>query len=101
MYICLQFVNEVRTIYRFILEKSKHGIQFVPGCLFNFMTRKTFNGETNQSELEVNLFDDYIEISISDDDSTSFVHLTKSDIYELIDELNIFLSIAPLGGKHE
>jgi hypothetical protein len=65
------------------------------------MTRKTFNGETNQSELEVNLFDDYIEISISDDDLTSFVHLTKSDIYELIDELNIFLSIAPLGGKHE
>lgn len=65
------------------------------------MTRKTFNGETNQSELEVNLFDNYIEISISDDDSTSFVHLTKSDIYELIDELNIFLSISPIGGKHE
>ena len=66
------------------------------------MTRKTFNGETNQSELEVNLFDNYIEISISDEDcSTSFVHLTKSDIYELIDELNIFLSISPIGGSHE
>lgn len=66
------------------------------------MTKKTFLGETNDNELEISLFDNFIEFSITDEDyKINFVHLTKFDIEELIDELNIYLAIMPEGGSNE
>jgi hypothetical protein len=65
------------------------------------MIKKVYLGETNGNELEVCLFDQFVEISITDEDEkNNFIHLTKFDLNELIDEFNIFLELLE-GGKHE
>ena len=65
------------------------------------MTKKTYSGETNDNELEINLFDKFLEISITDKDyKINHIHLTIFDIYELIDELHICLELLE-GGSNE
>jgi hypothetical protein len=77
-------------------------LQFVPVGLFYFMTETKFICETTGNLLEVNQFDNFIEISID----TKFkhipplaVHLTIDDSEKLIDELHNFIMKIEGGNK--
>ena len=66
------------------------------------MTTKTFSCEENSNvELNVFQFDEYVEISIINENrKINFVHLTKRDAEQLMDELhNTLIKIE--GGKYE
>ena len=66
------------------------------------MTTKTFSCEENSNvELNVFQFDEYVEISITNENQKiNFVHLTKRDAEQLMDELhNTLIKIE--GGKYE
>lgn len=66
---------------------------------FYFMTETKFYCENNNSELNIFEFDNYVEISIGNQNGGfNFIHLTINDTEKLMDELHkIIIQIE--GGK--